>query len=58
MVIDVVVKLTTPVPELLALKVPLNVAEKLSLPAIGTDCVIVSVNVPEALMVPLPLKKV
>ena len=35
-VTEVVVKLTTPLPELLALKVPLNVAEKLSLPAIGT----------------------
>ena len=36
MVTDVVVKLTTPVPELLALNVPLNVAEKLLLPAVGT----------------------
>lgn len=33
---EVTLKLTTPVPELLALKVPLKVAEKLSLPAIGT----------------------
>ena len=32
----VVVNVTTPLPELLALNVPLNVAEKLSLPAIGT----------------------
>lgn len=35
-VTEVVVKLTTPLPELLALKSPVNVAEKLSLPAIGT----------------------
>ena len=35
-VTDDTVKLTIPEPELLALKVPLNVAEKLSLPAIGT----------------------
>ena len=33
---EVVVKLTMPLPELLALKVPLNVAEKLLLPATGT----------------------
>jgi len=58
MVTDVTVKLTTPLPELLALKSPVNVAAKLSLPAIGTVCVIVSVNVPEALTVPLPLKNV
>jgi hypothetical protein len=32
----VVVNVTTPLPELLALNVPLNVAEKLSLPALGT----------------------
>jgi hypothetical protein len=32
----VVVNATTPLPELLALNVPLNVAEKLSLPALGT----------------------
>ena len=56
-VIAVVVKLTTPVPELDAVNVPLNVAEKLSLPAIGTDCVIVSVKVPDALA-PAPLTKV
>jgi hypothetical protein len=55
---DVTVKLTIPEPELLALKVPLNVAAKLSLPAIGTVWVIVSVKVPEALTVPLPLKNV
>ena len=36
MVIAVVEKVTTPVPELLAVNVPLKVAEKLSLPAIGT----------------------
>ena len=58
MVTAVVVKFTTPLPELLALKVPLKVAEKLSLPGIGTVCVIVSVKVPEALIDPLPLKKV
>ena len=58
MVTDVVVKLTTPVPELLALNEPLKVAEKLSLPAIGTVCVIVSVNVPEMPMAPLPLTNV
>ena len=52
------VKLATPVPELLALNVPLKVAAKLLLPAIGTVCVIVRVNVPEALMGPLPLKNV
>lgn len=57
-VTDDTVKLTTPVPELLALKVPLKVAEKLSLPAIGTDCVMVSVKVPDAAMTPLPLTKV
>ena len=57
-VTDVTVKLTTPEPELLALKLPLNVAEKLLLPAVGTVCVIVSVNVPETLMAPLPLTKV
>jgi len=57
MVIAVVVKLTTPVPELDAVNVPLNVAEKLSLPAIGTDCVIVSVKVPEA-VAPALLTKV
>ena len=57
-VIDVTLKLTTPVPELLAEKVPLKVAAKLSLPAIGTVWVIVRVKVPEAAMTPLPLKKV
>ena len=55
---EVTVKLTTPVPELLALKVPLNVAEKLSLPADGTVCVIVSVKVPDAPIAPLPLTNV
>jgi hypothetical protein len=58
MVTEVVVKLTTPVPELLALNVPLKVAEKLSLPAIGTVCVMVNVKVPEAAITPLPEKKV
>ena len=58
MVTDVTVKLTTPLPELLALKRPVNVAENLSLPAIGAVCVIVSVKVPEAAMLPLPLKNV
>ena len=58
MVTEVTVKLTTPLPELLALKVPLKVAEKLLLPAVGTVWVIVSVKVPDALMAPLPLKKV
>ena len=58
MVMAVVVKLTTPVPELLALNVPLKVAEKLSLPATGTVWVIVRVKVPEMLMAPLPLTNV
>ena len=58
MVTEVTVKLTTPDPELLALKSPVKVAEKLSLPATGTVCVIVSVNVPEAAMLPLPLTNV
>lgn len=58
MVMDVTVKLTNPLPELLALNVPLNVAEKLSLPAMGTVWVIVRVKVPLAAMTPLPLKKV
>jgi len=58
MVTLVVVKLTIPLPELLALKVPLNVAEKLSLPAVGTVCVMAKVKVPVAPMAPLPLKKV
>lgn len=57
-VTDVTVKFTTPVPELLALKLPLKVAEKLLLPATGTVCVIVSVKVPEALMTPEPLTNV
>lgn len=58
MVTEVTVKLTTPLPELLALKLPLKVAEKLSLPAVGIVCVMVSVKVPEALIAPLPLTKV
>ena len=57
-VTEVTVKLTTPLPELLAVKLPLKVAAKLSLPAVGTVCVIVSVKVPEALMTPLPLTNV
>ena len=57
-VTEVVVKLTTPVPELLALKVPEKVAEKLSLPAMGTVWVIVNVNVPDSAITPLPEKKV
>ena len=58
MVTELTVKLTTPVPELLAEKLPLKVAEKLSLPAVGIVCVIVSVKVPEIPMAPLPLTKV
>ena len=58
MVTEVTVKLTTPVPELLALNDPLKVAEKLSLPAVGIVCVIVSVKVPEIPMAPLPLTNV
>ena len=53
-VTDVTVKLTTPLPELLALNNPVNVAEKLSLPAIGTVWVMVSVKVPEAAIAPVP----
>lgn len=36
-VTEVTVKLTIPEPEFDAEKVPLKVAEKLSLPAVGTD---------------------
>ena len=57
MVIEVVVKLTTPLPELLALNIPVKVAEKLSLPAIGIVCVMVSVKKPLAAIVPVPLTK-
>ena len=57
-VTDVVVKLTTPVPELEAENVPLKVAEKLLDPAIGTVWVIVSVKVPEAAIAPFPEKNV
>ena len=57
-VIEVTVKLTEPLPELLALKVPLKVAAKLSLPAVGTVWVMVSVKVPEAFIAPLPEKNV
>ena len=55
---EVTLKLTTPVPELLAVNNPANVAEKLSLPADGIVCVIVSVKVPDILIVPVPLTKV
>src|SRR5215470_10129927 len=55
---DVVVKLTTPVPELDAENCPVNVAEKELLPAVGTVCVMVSVKVPETLMAPVPETKV
>lgn len=58
MVTDVTVKLTTPLPELLALNVPVNVAEKLLDPAVGIVCVTVSVKVPDRAIAPLPLKKV
>ncbi len=51
-------KLTTPEPELEAENMPVKVELKLSLPADGIVWVIVSVKVPEAAMVPLPLKKV
>ena len=54
MLTDVTVKFTTPLPELLALNVPLKVAENALLPALGMVCVIVKVNVPEILMAPLP----
>ena len=57
-VMAVVVKLTTPEPELLAENNPVKVAEKLSLPAIGTVCVIVSVKVPDAAIAPFPLTNV
>jgi len=57
-VIDVTVKFTTPEPELDAENKPVKVAEKLLLPAIGNVWVIVSVNVPEAAILPVPLKKV
>ena len=55
---EVVVKLTTPEPELDALKLPLKVAEKESLPADGMVWVIVSVKVPLRAIIPLPEKKV
>ena len=57
-VTEVTVKLTTPLPEFEALNNPVNVAAKLSLPAIGTVWVIVNVKVPLAAMAPLPLTKV
>jgi hypothetical protein len=55
---EVTVKFTTPDPELLAENNPVKVAEKESLPAIGTVCVMVSVNVPDAAIVPVPEKNV
>jgi hypothetical protein len=58
MVIAVVEKVTTPVPELLAVNVPLKVAEKLSLPTVGTVWLIVRVKVPEMLIAPFPLTNV
>ena len=58
MVTDEALKVTTPVPEFEAEKLPLNVAEKLSEPADGTVCVMVSVKVPEAPLKPVPDTKV
>lgn len=57
-VTEVTVKLTTPEPELDAENRPVKVAEKLSLPGVGTVWVIVRVNVPDAAMAPLPLTNV
>jgi hypothetical protein len=57
-VTEATVKLTIPEPELDALKDPLKVAEKLSLPATGTVCVMVRVKVPDAAMTPFPLTNV
>ena len=57
-VTDVVVKLTTPLPELEALNSPVKVAAKESLPAVGMVCVIVNVKVPEAAIDPVPLTNV
>ena len=51
-------KFTTPDPELLAENNPVKVAEKESLPAIGTVWVMVRVNVPDAAIEPLPEKNV
>ena len=51
---EVTVKFTTPDPELLAENNPVKVAEKESLPAIGTVCVMVRVNVPDAAIEPVP----
>jgi len=56
-VIELTVKVTTPEPELDAENDPVKVAEKLSLPGVGTVWVIVRVNVPEN-AAPLPLTKV
>ena len=58
MVTEVVVKFTTPDPELLAEKVPLKVAENELLPATGTVCVMVRVNVPDTFITPFPEKNV
>ena len=58
MVTEVTVKFTTPDPELLAENNPVKVAEKESLPATGTVCVMVSVNVPDAAIEPVPEKNV
>ena len=57
-VTEVTVKLTTPEPELDAENRPVKVAEKLSLPGVGTVWVIVRVNVPDAAMAPVPLTNV
>lgn len=46
--------MTTPEPELLAENNPVKVAANESLPAIGTVCVMVSVNVPDAAIAPVP----
>jgi|SRR6185369_15870267 len=51
---EVVVKLTWPVPELEAENVPLKVAEKLFDPATGTVSVIVRVKVPDTSITPFP----
>jgi hypothetical protein len=51
---EVTVKFTTPEPELLAENTPVKVAANESLPAIGTVCVMVSVNVPDAAIEPVP----
>ena len=55
---EVTVKFTTPEPELLAVKSPVNVDENELLPAVGAVWVTVNVNVPEAAMAPFPEKNV